>query len=337
MHHELALFNTYKKDLTVFEIKAKSISDIFRLNKNIKKEDILFISDAGLSIILYFVKNSAVVFCWDVCPMFLKYFRPISRFWFILNASVMLRAKRIIVPSESTKRDIVNYLGYPAEQIDVIFPGIDHIIFKRYNKKKIKYLREKINKCYGIGDNERILLYVGGEQPRKNLRTLLFAFEEAAKQIPLRLLIAGPRDWRGEHEKLEKILIERKIRDKIFFVGMIENKKLPDLYNAVDLFVFPSYYEGFGLPLIEAMACGCPIITTDTSSIPEVVGDTAIKIKDPFDHKEMADKIIETLSDREKMALISAKEVVRARNFSWKKTVMQITRSIMLAGDIHGK
>ncbi|MBL7206312.1 MAG: glycosyltransferase family 4 protein [Candidatus Aenigmarchaeota archaeon] len=307
--------------------KIKKIFQEYKLSKN--QENFAFIADSSLGYLLnFFYKKRSVVWCWDLCYLFLGSTSLKSKMAFKINVRGMSKAKRIIVASENTKRDFLKYTGIPENKIKVIYAGVSHKNFKRYSPKSYENARAFVREKCNVNDNEKLLLYVGGEQPRKNIPTLL----KAVKMIktPIKLLIIGPRDY-GErnHEELVNLVKHLDIENKIIFAGNFPHDSLPDYFNAADLFVFPSYYEGFGLPPLEAMSCGLPVITTGCSSLPEVVGDAAIKITDPFDDKILAEKIDLVLTDKNLRENMIKKGLEQSKKFSWKKYAKDVSETCM--------
>lgn len=299
------------------QLNLKNVYKIYGLKFN--SNDVNYFTDSGLSYMLAFKKISkSAIWCWDICALFLKYFSTKSKLFSKFNCRYMKKANMIVSASNNTKRDLINYLKFPEEKIRTIYVGIDHEIFKPIKNKEFD--REFLIEKYNLSSDEKILLYVGGEQPRKNLLTLIKSIHSLKKTIPCKLLIVGPRDW-GEnyHKKLIEMVKLYDLEKNIIFVGNFPYEKVPFFYNTADVFVFPTYYEGFGLPLLEALACGCPVVTTNCSSVPEVVGDAAIKINDPFDHHLLAEKIKEVLVNDGLRQDMIRKGLKQAKKFSWEK------------------
>ena len=232
-----------------------------------------------------------------------KYFLPL----------LLKRSDIVISVSEYSKKEISKYYKIPDSKIKVTYNGIDHDMYKpsrNYN--------EILNK-YNI--NYQFILYVGTLEPRKNIPTLIKAFYKLRKKgTHHKLLIAGSKGWKYEDifETVKNLNLEK----EVIFTDYIPNEDLPALYNAADLFVYPSFYEGFGLPPLEAMACGTPVITSNTSSLPEVVGDAGIMI-DPYDVDGFANAMFEVLTNDGLRDDMSEKGLERANMFSWEKTAKE--------------
>jgi len=282
-------------------------------------DGIKHITTPGLAHILNFIdcKNS-IVTCHDVTPLFLDYFTYLNRISFKYAIKGITKAERIIVDSESTKKDISKYLRCPEDKIRVVYLGVDHSRYRLY--KNIKEIRSGVKERYKIEDSKKILLYVGAEQPRKNLTTLIKAFYKLKMVMPeIKFIKVGPPWWGGARRKLMKLISQLDLQNDVIFIDFVPEEELPLFYNVADLFVFPSYYEGFGLPPLEAMACGCPVITTNKSSIPEIVGDAAIKLDDPFDVELLSKTMEEVLANEGLRKEMIKAGLNQAKMFSWEK------------------
>ena len=222
--------------------------------------------------------------------------------------SSIKRAEWIITGSESTKADIVNYLKVSDEKIKVIPFGFGKH-FKPLSEEMLIPFREK----YHLPG--RFILFVGTIEPRKNILNLLRAFHRL--NIPdIFLVIAGGRGWLFEEIFME---VERLgLPEKVIFPGYIPETDLPLLYNSACVFVYPSLYEGFGFPPLEAMACGVPVITSNTSSLPEIVGDAGMLVN-PQNPEEIADAIKSVLESDSKKRDMAGKGIERAKTFSWER------------------
>ncbi len=246
--------------------------------KNITRQDLAFILElTGL--------EKTIVTCHDIIPI--AYYNTPSPLW-KLNAKGLKKAERIITVSEFSKQDISKYIKYPEENIEIIPPAVDHNLYYP-NRSKECLLK------YNIGDDDKVILYVGAEEPRKNIQFLINSFSKLKNKIShVKLLKVGTPNYLFVRKKLLKQIEALNLQSDIIFTGYVSETELAEIYNAVDLFVFPSLYEGFGIPPLEAMACGTPVITSNTSSLPEVVGDAAI-IADPYDVNKFAEEMYELL------------------------------------------
>lgn len=225
------------------------------------------------------------------------------------------RAQGIIAISTSTKRDIIKLLGIAERKVYVVPCGVDEDFRPPDNQQALDDFRTK------RGLPEEMILFLGTIDPRKNLASLLrgFALLKRRLQIP-HLVIAGAKGW--HHQEVFSLADELGLRDDVAFPGYIPREELPLWYAAARLFVYPSLYEGFGLPPLEAMACGTPVVTSNTSSLPEVVGDAGIMVN-PESAEEIAEAMHRALTDRELRGELREKGLNRAKGFSWQRAAQQ--------------
>jgi glycosyltransferase involved in cell wall biosynthesis len=228
------------------------------------------------------------------------------------------KADRIVSDSESTARDLKRIMHLPASRIEVIHLGVDSAYRPQDRAKAAEYVAGK----YGISKD--YVLAVGTVQPRKNLATLVKARrilrDRAAPSF--QLVVAGARGWKNTQldETIRRLGLTG---DEIRFLGVVPEEDLPVLYSGSSVFVFPSLYEGFGLPLLEAMACGVPVIASNTSSVPEVVGDAAILVS-PTEPEAFAGAILQVRSDDDLRKAMVEKGLRRATGFSWGRAASQL-------------
>ncbi len=222
------------------------------------------------------------------------------------------RADCIIAISEQTKRDVVALLGVPAERVVVTLLAAD----ERCRVIEDRALVERVVGRYGVG--RPYILYTGTLEPRKNVPTLIRAFHALKQEmgIPHRLLLAGRKGWL--YDEVFAVVKRLGLTEEVIFTGYVPDDDLPHLYNGADLFVYPSLYEGFGLPPLEAMACGCPVVTSNTSSLPEVVGNAGLMV-DPTRVDDLAEAMGRILGDASLASDLRAKGVSRAAHFSWQR------------------
>lgn len=219
----------------------------------------------------------------------------------------VLCSQHIIAVSQRTKADIMEYLNVPAKKITVIHQGTESI-FKPINcDTSTGFLEAK----YGIKND--FLLYVGGFNPRKNLTKLVTAFAKIQNEIPWNLLLLGKEGKRSA--EIKKLILSLNLENRIKFLGYIPRIHLPYFYNAAKLFIYPSLYEGFGLPPLEAASCGTAVMVSRTAALPEVMKNCALYI-DPDDDSSIAQGIL-YIYNNEKERLFLAKEgLKRSRQFS---------------------
>jgi len=229
------------------------------------------------------------------------------------------RADGIVTDSESTKRDIVKILGIDPAKI-VVVPlaagGSD-------GRAADPAAGQRVRARYGLPD--RFILFVGTVEPRKNLLRLLAAFERLAADPGFRhrLVVVGARGWKAE--PLMARLDDLAARGLARHLGYVPDDDLAALYPLADLFVFPSLYEGFGIPPLEAMAAGVPVVCSSASSLPEVCGDAAVYF-DPGSEDELAEAVRRVLSDPALAADLRARGLRQAAAFSWERTADQLLR-----------
>jgi len=237
--------------------------------------------------------------------LFFKIFLPVS----ILNSD------RIIADSLSTKGDIIRFFNVNPSKIEVIYLGIDDSFIKPLRSER----NEDILRKYGLPKD--YILSIGSLLPRKNVVNIIKAFNELKKKgLNDKLVIIGKKAWL--YDQIFSVINDFNIEREIIFTGYVDDKDLPFLYSRAKLLLFPSLYEGFGLPILEAMACGCPVITSNVSSMPEVAGDAALLVNpDSVDSIVLAmEKIL--YNDKMRESLIS-KGYIQARRFNWKRTAKQ--------------
>jgi glycosyltransferase involved in cell wall biosynthesis len=254
-----------------------------------------------------------------------EFFSWRKRAWqkFLMNTRQEAReADKIIAVSQSTRDDLVNLYGIKPEKIKVIYSGVGREFQSQKPKAKSQNHKSKL-KSIKIKYNlpEKFILYFGTIEPRKNLIGLIRAFEllntkYERRNTKYKLVIAGAKGWL--YQDILKAAKESKYSQDIIFTGFIEEQDKPALYNLAELFVYPSFFEGFGFPPLEAMAGGVPTIVSHTSSLPEVVGDAAIMI-DPYNIDELAWAIEMVLQDKDLRQRLERRGIEQARKFSWQR------------------
>jgi glycosyltransferase involved in cell wall biosynthesis len=224
------------------------------------------------------------------------------------------RADAIIAVSDWTRRTLSEATRTPTDRITVAYLGVDHA---RYRPNVVS---PRFRERYGLTDDVPYLLYVGNDEPRKNVRLLLKALKivrSTADRAVLLKVGASQRGRQGSHQLAEDLGVTSAVR---FFVGVPE-EDLPSFYNVADVVVMPSIYEGFGLPALEAMASGTPLIATRAGALPEVTGQSGARVVDPQDVAELAKAVIELLSDRQLATRLGRQGFLRAKEFTWDRTV----------------
>ena len=220
------------------------------------------------------------------------------------------KAARIIAISQATKNDLIHYLDIPEEQISVVLLGVDHNVFHPVSHRV---------------SNRPYVLFVGSEHPRKNLAQLLKAFSQLKSEPEFKGLKlvkvgkAGSRQLGNFRKQTTEVINSLGLTKEVIFTDFVSESELPAYYSGATVFVFPSLYEGFGLPPLEAMACGCPVITSNTSSLPEVVGEAGIMV-DPYDTDGLVKAMRQVLTNNELRNDMIRKGLEQAKRFSWGKT-----------------
>ncbi len=247
-------------------------------------------------------------------------FRPWNRHYLqFLTTHSARRARRVIVISESTRCDVVKMLGVPEDRIDVAYCGVDEM-FHPLPAAEVSRFREE------RGLPERFILFLGTLEPRKNVQTLIRAYgawRRAEPDIP-RLVVAGGKGW--YYDQIFAQVEELGLTGEIIFPGYVSQQDLPLWYNAAELFVYPSRFEGFGLPVLEAMACGVPVVTTNVASLPEVAGDAAWLVS-PDDESQLIEAMRCVLNDPSLRQEMRARGLAQAAAFTWERTARQTAKT----------
>lgn len=232
---------------------------------------------------------------------------------------IMERSDGIITVSECSAQDIRRIFGYPKEKIHVIHEAPEPIYQPIKKEKTEEFLSEK----YGIyGD---YILYVGGFGIRKNVKALINAFYLLKKEeaFPLKLVLPGKRN--RDHDGLDALAEALQIQDDVIFPDYVPVADLPYFYNGATMMIYPSIYEGFGLPPLEAMACGTPVIAARTSSLPEILGNSVLWF-DPFDTANLAEQIHRLWSSETLRSRIAKLGKEKAASYTWQKTAKETAK-----------
>ena len=228
------------------------------------------------------------------------------------------RQTEIITVSQNTARDIEQFFKINRHQLRVIHNGIEH---ERFFPRPVEEARAAVREKYRL--NKPFFLYVARlEHPGKNHRRLIEAFERFKEETTSDWILAfGGSDWHGA-DLIHARIAESSYASDVRTLGFISNDDLPHLYSAAEAFVYPSLYEGFGLPPLEAMACGCPVISSDRGSLGEVVGDAAW-IVEPEDVEDICDALIKLYSEPKSRAALVQKGLAHSRQFSWERAARE--------------
>ncbi len=226
------------------------------------------------------------------------------------------KSAKIITISNNTKKDLIDYFQVPEDKITITYLGIEKQFKLIENYDKIKELKDK----YGI--TKPYIFFISAWRNHKNFEGLIRAFEllKTEYNFDYQLILGGTAD--PYYPKINKTIDQSKFKNDIITPGFITDKELPLFYNAAELFVIPSFYEGFGIIGLEAMACGTPIVSSNSTCLPEIMGDAAIYFK-PNDTKEMAKKIYQVLSDKNFKNQLITRGFEQIKKYSWQKCAQE--------------
>ena len=253
-------------------------------------------------------------------------FHPLRRV--LLNRPLMnlaaRRADAIITVSDAARRDIVRLYGVETSRVHVVHEAAAPSFRLIHDRGELMRVRRR----YGLAD--RFILYVGTIEPRKNLPKLLEAFarRRVVGDLPHQLVCAGPYGWLSRD--VEAQIDRLRVRDAVKFTGYVPFDDLPAIYNLAEMFVFPSVYEGFGLPVVEAMACGTPVVTGPVAALDEVAGDAAARFS-PLDVEALGDGLVTLAGDRDRRMHLARRGLERARTFSWQRAACETLKVYRLA------
>jgi glycosyltransferase involved in cell wall biosynthesis len=238
------------------------------------------------------------------------------------------RARRILADSAATKRDVERYFGIAPHKVQVVYPGVDpdfrpHQSGSDTERAALASFRSR------QGLPEHFVLYLGTLEPRKNVDRLVAAFAEVVKRgLPHALVLAGGKGW--QFESIFAAVDRYGLTERVIFPGYVSRDEQPLWYTASDLFVYPSLYEGFGLPPLEALACGVPVVTSNTSSLPEAVGSAGITV-DPGDVPALTNAMISVLTNSNRADQMRVDGIAHAASFTWQRAAESCVRAYRAA------
>lgn len=291
-----------------------SLADIFRpflLKKH--KLDIIHYTHSNPPLTFFATGSRSVCLITTIGPATHPQYYPLpSRYIIKIAKLVNRRMDVVITESEAEKKEIVKFLRVPEQKVRVIPSGVDNIYRPLSNLDEIK---SELSSKYKI--RFPYILHVGAYRPVKNGPTLIRTFAELKKRgIEHTLVLVGKPAQK--FNEVAKLIREFGLGEEVIPTGFVADEDLPKLYNAADLFVLPSFKESFGHVLVEAMACGCPVVTSNVTCMPEVVGDAGILI-DPYDANSLAEGMYKVLTNSELRQDLREKGLQRAKLFSWEK------------------
>ncbi len=251
-----------------------------------------------------------------------------SRRWYLrlFTRLSCRRARRVLAISQSTADDLVKLLGVPADRIDLALPGIDPRFCPLPANEVAEWRRRK-------GLPERFILFVGTLEPRKNLPVLLRAYAQlsSAERAACPLVLVGGTGWMAD--EIQRTIEQHQLADSVILPGFVADDELVWWYNAAQCFVYPSLFEGWGMPVTEAMACGKPVIVSDISSLPEAVGEVGLRLP-PADALAWAEALARTIHDADWRAEQGERSRLRAAQFTWRRTAEQTVASYRKALEV---
>lgn len=251
---------------------------------------------------------------WFVIP---EHFKTHDQWYFKAFVPLYCRyADAFVAVSNAVKADVVEHAGVDPRKVFAIHNGFDPTLFQPVRDRAALLA---VQQKYKLPD--KFILWCGQIESRKNVARLVRAFAQIKDSVPHQLVLAGEQRWSTRAEL--RVVRELKIEDRLHFPGWIQHGDLPAVYSLAELFAFPSLYEGFGIPLIEAMACGCPIVTANTCAPPEVLEGSGCLV-DPLSVEDIAAGMLKVLLDPSLRAAMAAKGLERAKAFSWDRCARQL-------------
>ncbi|TDS13867.1 glycosyltransferase family 4 protein [Sphingobacterium paludis] len=288
------------------------------LGRYLKKQGVDIYHAPGY-ILPYFLRAKAVVTVHDLIALDfpeLCQYETAAYFRLTLPASIK-RADKIIAVSQTVKRDILNrFPTIAADKIRVIYPGVHG----RFHPVTDAAQRADVRKTYGLPS--AYFLFVGNLEPKKNLEMIVEAFKrlKTDKQIDHKLVIVGKLGWK--YKGVLRAIQYSGLKDEIMLLGYVDEKHLPSIYSMASVFVFPSLYEGFGIPVVEAMRCGCPVIVSDRGALPEIAGAAAKQV-DPLDAEDIAEAMYQLTSNEFLRQDMIERGLQWSQKFTWQQAAQQ--------------
>ncbi|MDQ3180592.1 MAG: glycosyltransferase family 4 protein [Acidobacteriota bacterium] len=303
---------------------SRSAKDLWAMSREVLRHNIdLFFSPAVYSYFPIFNRTKIIVTLHDVIadhhPELIFPNKKSQLFWKLKQNIAIWQAHLILTVSEHSKEQIIEYFRLPESRLRVITEAARAVFTPLPHDEQMNEILHR----YNLKPNEKFLLYVGGISPHKNLNTLI----DALKRLDdIKLVFVG--DYKDDpffsaYPALKRQVEELGLTDKVIFAGFVEDIDLAYLYNAATLVVLPSLEEGFGLPAVEAMACGTPVAASNRGSLPEVLGEAGVFFE-PKDVENMADLIKQILSDDARRAEMSRTGLNRSKQFMWKKAASDL-------------
>jgi len=296
----------------VVKLPGKLLWDQIAIPRAVKREKIDLLFNPKLSIPLFV--NCKTVLIYHGAEQFAvpEIFKWYDRIYFkIMTKYYFAKADAVISTTRKGCKDLARLIGTDEKKIKPIYESHHKRFQIIEDPKQLKKIRQK----YSLP--EQFILFVGGITPLKNLGNLLRAFKEIKNKLSnLQLVVVGFKRWK--FKKDISLIKQLKLEDKVIFTGFVPDDDLPAIYNLAHLYILPSFYEGFGIPVLEAMSCGCPVITSTTGCSSEVAGDAAVLV-DPRNAKNIATKIYDVAVNEKLRKTMIEKGMTRSKEFSWEK------------------
>ncbi len=282
----------------------------YRLHNKFPEYDLYHFANQNLSFLIS--KTNSIITCHDLAPLIVPD-HPSEKIWRRLIYYGLKKAQVVLADSDSTKRDLIRIYGISAKRIKTIYLGVEHNIFRPLNNK------EMLKKKLMISEDFKIILNVGTEKYRKNIPGVIQAFARLLFEYKNLILIRVGKRTVRTLRLIKRLGIENNVK---YFEDVTESE-LPEFYNAADIYIMPSFYEGFGLPALEAMSCGTPVVVANTSSLPEIVGEAGLKVN-PYSVLEIYEGIKKLLDNRSLYSELKEKGITQAKKFTWQKTADEV-------------
>lgn len=307
------------KNATLKTIKGANIFWHFNTAKDAKKEnvDIFFAPTSYITPIFLDQKIKVIIAVHDLVAFLFPNTHNKKAVFIekLLLKRALKKADKVIAVSQNTKRDLLSHFKLPENKIDVIYCAAGEE-FKPLNKENLQEFIKETQLP------KKFFLAVGTIEPRKNYINLVKAFSVVKQKFPhYHLIIVGKNGW--DYDPVYQEIRENYLTKNVHILGYLSGKNLVNLYNLAQALVFPSFYEGFGIPPLEAMKCGCPVISSHTSSLPEVVGDSALLI-DPSSHLEIAGAMLKIIQNEDLHEKLKNAGLLQARSFSWETSAKNL-------------
>ena len=253
-----------------------------------------------------------------------------NRFWHKYFEESLAQAAEIITVSEATRADLCDIYDIPPEKVTAVLSGVDTAIYSPASEADVATTKQE------FGIDGPYLLFVGGLEPRKNLRMLLRAFSHLPSEIRPTLVLAGaPVHWiPGGPEIMTSAMraLSSEVQDKVVLTGYVTEAQKVALLTGAEALVYPSVYEGFGMPVLEAMGCGTPVLTSNLSSLPEVAGEDAVLV-DPYETSSIAEGMARLITDEALRDRLRRAGLARAARFSWEETARMTAKVLHRAAE----